>query len=882
MSASPRPDTPPQVTLAPGTRLGPYEIVALVGAGAMGQVYKARDVRLGRHVAIKILPAALTHVSDRVTRFAQEARAAAALNHPGVLVVFDVDVDGPQPYVVSELLDGETLRAAIARGALPPKKAADLGAQIAAGLAAAHHKGIVHRDLKPENVFITTEGRAKILDFGLARLIATEGHPSDAATTTGTNGTLPGTVLGTVGYMAPEQVRGESADHRSDIFAFGAVLYEMLAGRPAFVGASAIERLHGILQQDPPAIGSAPPGPLEQIARRCLEKRAAQRFQSADDIAFAIQALSTAGSDIALQPTLALSPPAASPSGPRRRIRWGIITVSGIALAVAVALGFLAARRFVAPRATEVTFEARTFDRLPITNARFMPDGQTIVYSAPARGDRPPDLYIINAHAEAPQPLGLSRAHLLSISSAGELALITDAVPLAHRLHIGTLARMTLGSSPRPMMREVREADWSPDGASLAVVRDLRNGRDRLEYPAGTGVYDASGYLSDPRVSPDGAHVAFVEHPWRFDDRGAVKTVDRHGVVTSLTGELWGVQGLAWTPDGGRVVFSGNPSGGSLMQPMSVPIDGKEPASVLFGVPGRFIVHDVARDGRWLGVREDLAVGVRAAVPGQSGERDLSWLGSSGARALSSDGAWLLMVDIGLRSGRDYGVVLRKTDGSQPIRLGEGNPRRLSPDGQWATAILTAPARLVLYPTGSGDAIRLDATPIERVTAVDWFPDSRRVIIGGSEAGHASRCYVQSLSGGRPTPLIDDCLAASVAADGRTLLITRPDGSWQLSSIDGGPGRPPSAMKPGDRPIGWSGDGQSIYVQRGTDVPAIVDRIDLRSGTRETVRQLVPSDVSSLSAISISDWIDDGRGYAYTYTSLTSTLFLVSGALNLQ
>jgi Tol biopolymer transport system component len=841
----------------------------------MGEVYKARDVRLNRHVAVKVLPAEFTRVPDRLTRFAQEAKAAAALNHPGVLVVFDVDVDGDQPYVVSELLEGETLRALLARGKLSHKRACDLAAQIAAGMAVAHHKGIVHRDLKPENIFITTEGRAKILDFGLARLLTDGGHPSDAATATGTQ---PGMVLGTAGYMSPEQVRGEPADHRSDIFAFGALFYEMLAGRPAFAGTSAIERMHGVLQTDPPEIGgAATPLPLEQIARRCLEKRPAQRFQSADDLAFALQSLSGAGSTSAVQ---AVVPPVVTTAAraPRdwRRLAALVGAVLG-GLIVGVAL----ARRVEAPHAsTPVSFEARTFDRQPITNARFMPDGQTIVYSAPTRADLAPDLFIINAHAEAPQPLGVSRAHLLSISSQGELALITEATPLAHRLQLGTLARMTLGSSPRAMMKNVREADWSPDGATLAVVHDLGNGRDRLEYPAGTNLYEVSGYLSDPRISPDGAHIAFFEHPLRFDDRGAVKVIDRAGKVTPLTGELWGLQGLAWTPDGKRLVFSGNQVGGSLMQPMSVPISGASEASVLLGVPGRLIVHDVARDGHWLAVREDLTVGVRGSAPGQSGERDLSWLGSSGARALSSDGAWLLMVDVGLRSGRDYGVVLRKTDGSQPIRLGEGNPRRLSPDGQWAAALLTQPARLVLYPTGSGEAVRLNVDPLDRVTAVEWFPDGKRLLLCGTEPSHASRCYALNTSGGRPTPVTGDCQLASIAPDGRTLLLTMQDGSRQLASIDGGTARPLPAVQSGDRQIAWTRDSQAIYVQRGSEIPAIVDRIDLQSGARTTVRQLAPPDVSTLAALSVADWIDDGRGYVYNYTSLTSTLFLVSGAID--
>ncbi len=283
------------ITLPPGTKLGEYEVKSLLGAGGMGEVYRARDSRLGRDVAIKVLPAFLSADSDRLRRFEQEARAAAALNHPNILAVFQMGTYQGAPYLVSELLEGETLREQVKRGRLSIRKAIDYGVQIARGLAAAHEKGIIHRDLKPENLFVTKDGRVKILDFGLAKL--TQPGSQDSADTL-TKGTEAGVVMGTVGYMAPEQVRGQSADHRADIFAFGAILYEMLAGKRAFQKPTSADTMAAILNEDPPGISQVvtniPPA-LQRVVHRCLEKNPEQRFQSASDLAFALDALSESG-----------------------------------------------------------------------------------------------------------------------------------------------------------------------------------------------------------------------------------------------------------------------------------------------------------------------------------------------------------------------------------------------------------------------------------------------------------------------------------------------------------------------------------------------------------------------------------------------------------
>ena len=281
------------MALTSGTKLGPYEILSSLGAGGMGEVYRARDARLNRDVAIKILPTSFSSDPDRLQRFAQESRATAALNHPNILSIFDIGEDRGAPYVVSELLEGETLRDRLRNGPLTSRKAIDYAQQIARGLAAAHEKGIVHRDLKPENLFITNDGHAKILDFGLAKFTRPEADLSDESPTIQV-ATEAGTVLGTAGYMSPEQVRGKPADSRSDIFSFGAILYEMLSAKRAFPGESAADTMSAILKEDPPDLAetnrNVSPA-LERIVRHCLEKNPAERFQSARDVAFNLEAL---------------------------------------------------------------------------------------------------------------------------------------------------------------------------------------------------------------------------------------------------------------------------------------------------------------------------------------------------------------------------------------------------------------------------------------------------------------------------------------------------------------------------------------------------------------------------------------------------------------
>ena len=365
--------------LSVGVRLGRYEVRAKLGEGGMGVVYVARDPKLGRDVAIKVLPAAFSADAQRLARFEQEASAAGALNHPNVLSVHDVGTQDGSPYVVSELLEGETLRERLSGGALPPRKALDYALQITRGLAAAHERGIVHRDLKPENIFITRDGRAKILDFGLVKLT---GHgEAEAEGPTRRLATDAGAVMGTVGYMAPEQVRGQKVDHRADIFSLGAVLYEMLSGRRAFRGESAADTLSAILKEDPPDLSESnrtvSPA-LERVVLHCLEKSPAARFQSANDLAFALEALS--GSGVSAQDAATALP--AARAGRRDRLPWLVAGLAALLAGVALALPYFrsAPARPAVVRATILPPE--NAHMLYFNHIAVSPDGQRLAFGA--------------------------------------------------------------------------------------------------------------------------------------------------------------------------------------------------------------------------------------------------------------------------------------------------------------------------------------------------------------------------------------------------------------------------------------------------------------------------------------------------------------------
>jgi dipeptidyl aminopeptidase/acylaminoacyl peptidase len=846
------------MALTPGTKLGPYVIVSLAGAGGMGEVYRARDARLNREVAIKVLPAAFARDPERLRRFQQEAQAVAALNHPNILAIHDFGEHEDSPYIVSEFLEGDTLRERMRPGRLPMRKAAEYGEQVARGLAAAHEKGIVHRDLKPENIFITRDGRVKILDFGLAKLVPTQ-RVTATDTATQASQTEPGVVMGTAGYMSPEQVKGQIADHRSDLFSFGAILYEMLSGGRAFRGETSVETMNAILKEDPPELTetdrSVPPA-MERIVRHCLEKSPDERFQSARDVAFNLQSLSGSTSQAA-----AVAP-----------VKQWAARVNRIAAIAALSLGALAAV-FWAGRSlrpdSSLSFKPLTFRRGTVTAARFAPDGQNVIYSAAWEGSPHPELFATRIDGVASRALDVNDADLLAISPQGEMALLQHWRRTIAWQRTGMLARMPLsGGAAKEMLDGVQDADWARDGARLAVVRS--GSQYQLEFPLGHVLAVSSGWFNYPRISPDQQHIAFFEHPVG-DDRGSVCIADLVGHKRVLSGGWSSLAGLAWTVSGSEVWFAGSNTGSSRAL-YAVSLSGR--VRPVLRVPGSLLLHDIAPDGRVLLSQEDSRRLIVGITPGSSQERDLSWLDWSNERDLTPDGRWLLIDEQGEGGGPNYSVYMRKTDGSPAVRLGDYDASSISDDGKWVLASTTVEGgSVVLLPTGAGES-RSIKTGNLRNPLGRFLPDGKHILVIPDDF----RVHVQSLEEDTLRPVMPPGVSGygMFTADGKYVLGQDARQTWALYPIDGGQSIPLPKLLPDDVPINHTTDNHSYFVSNG-DIPVKIYRFDFLTGLRQFVRQLQPSDATGIERISGVLMTPDGNSYVYGAPRRLSNLFVVTG-----
>ncbi len=858
------------MALSTGTRLGPYEILAPIGAGGMGEVYRARDPRLGREVAIKVLPASFSQDPDRLKRFEQEARAAGVLNHPGITAVYDFGMHDGAPYIVTELLEGETLRGRLGAGPVSARKAIDYAVQIAKGLAAAHEKGIIHRDLKPENLFLTKDGRVKILDFGLAKLKAEkeDGGQTDLKTVSG--GTEPGVVLGTMGYMSPEQVRGRPADKRSDLFAFGTILYEMLSGQRAFRGDTAADTITAILSKEPPDLSQTNkeihPG-LDRLVRHCLEKNPEERFESARDVAFDLEALSGVSA-----PTMTGA--RALPAEGKRR-RWPALVLAAL-LGAAIVSPFVYSAGKKAGVVDPPEFHQITFSRGEVGGALFAPDGQTVVYSASWEG-APFEVFINRPESPESRPFGLEKAEVLSISKSGEMAVSLNRRVAHSFVRTGRLARISIaGGAPRDILDDVQWADWSPDGQSLAIVRDV-GVKNRLEFPIGKAIYDTTGWISHPRVAPKGDVVAFIDHPFQNDDGGRVALVDGAGKKQTLTPLYATVQGLAWGAGGTEIWYTAA-EGGFNRAVHAVTLSGN--VRLVGRVPGISTIRDISKEGRVLMTNESARLGVLARSPGDEKERELSWLDYSLVTDISSDGRMVLITESGEGGGPGYSAYIRKTDGSPAVRLGAGATEAFSPDGAWALSIVLTPeAHIVLLPTSVGEPRALSREGTDPFNA-DFLPDGKSIVFTASEAGRGTRLYVRDLAGGKSRALTPEgysMFRGAITPDGKAVAVSGPDRRLYLYPLAGGEPTALPGLTMAYRPIRFTADGRTLYCQEEATIPSRIFRYDVASGRLDPWKEVAASDTAGLSSISRVVVTPDGKTYAYSYLRILSYLQLVEG-----
>ena len=858
------------MSLLTGARLGSYEIVGPLGAGGMGDVYRARDLTLGREVAIKVLPDQFGNDAERLARFEREARALASLNHPNIAAIYGVEQHGLAQAIVMELVPGDDLSEHLRRGPLALPEAIAIARQIADALDAAHEKGIVHRDLKPANIKITPDGFVKVLDFGLAKAVAGRASgEDDSDASTQLPATREGQIVGTVAYMSPEQVRGQPVDRRTDIWAFGCVLFEMMAGRRAFFRETSSDTIAAVLgaEVDWTSLPDDVPPVLRRLLERCLDKSLKRRLRDIGD----------ARPDLedALLPVAPVPVHSTGPGVSRRRLVFG-----GAALGM-LGVGFVGGSVVAGRRSGAATpsYQRLTFRRGLIRTARFAPDFKTILCGALWDGDVC-RIYTVRPDSPESAPLNLPPATPLAISASGELAL-TLGTHFRGTMTYGTLARVPLsGGAPREMLEDVKFADWSPDGRDLAIVRRIGD-RDQLEFPIGTVVAESStpkGGFSFARVSPGGDFVAAFELEAAEGLTGTVTIVDRSGKRRTTSRRYVNVFGLAWNGTGSEVLFTAADELPLFRNTLYAMRPGGD-VRVLARMPGNASLHDVAPDGRILIARTDDRGGISVLAPGEPAERDLSWLDAPVLADISPDGRSILFSETGVGGGSKEGTYLRGSNGSAPVRLADGRAQALSPDGRWAIARTGSP-HLDLIPTGAGPARRLERLGLMLLRA-RFLPDSRRVVVHAQPAAGGPRLFVIDREGTAVDAITPDGVevgasAWAVSPDGTAVAVAR-NGVLEFYPLTAGSPRRVPGVTDRESLIGWIEDG--LLVSEASGAAGKVFRVDPSSGRRVDWKEIVLKDPTGIMHLHLSRMVvtPDGQHYGYSWHRAISDLYLVDG-----
>ena len=824
------------MSLTPGTILGQYEIRSALGAGGMGEVYRAHDARLDREVAIKVLPESLTSDPDRLRRFEQEARAAAALNHPNILAVYQMATHEGVSYMVSELLDGETLRERLRRGPVPLRKAIDYAEQIAHGLAAAHDKGIVHRDLKPENLFVTKDGRVKILDFGLAKL--TQPTDSSELDATVAQATEPGMVMGTAGYMSPEQVKGKTADHRSDIFAFGTILYEMVTGKQTFRKPTSAETMTAILNEDPPSISqvtaTAPPG-LQRVVHRCLEKSPEQRFQSASDMAFALEALSDTGTST----STGGHPPISEPAS-RRRIAFAGAAL--VLLLVVGALAYLWMRPAQAP--TVSNYVQLTHDGRP-KNLVGTEGSRLFLYSTARDFQGLAEMSTSGGEPRKMSILPSSNMNPLSLSPDGSELLVVDGHGVPASGPIWSVPVLGGGSPRRLGDMEGLDAAWSPDGKSIAYCNANLVFVAKVDgsEPRKLVTMKNPARIFDPVWSPDGSHLRFDVQEGGLAGLPSLSlwevSIDGTGLHRVFPGwnspPNWDCCGR-WTADGKYFLFWSRrqiwalPRKAEFLHSESKPIQlTSSPMSLSAPVP--------STDGKKLFVIGSTDRGELQRYDLKSGQF-IPFLDGISAEhvSFSKDGQWLAYVSY------PEGTLWRsKVDGSERLQLTYppiyAVLPRWSPDGKSiAFYNFDANRRSKIYEVSREGGSPRQLMPDNPEPQVDptWSPDGSKIAYAGDPADSASSVRVldlgthqistlpgsQGLYSPRWSP--DGRYICAFSADSKRLLLFDVQAEKWIELATGSLGFP-----------NWTNDGQYLQLFEFSGTGAV---IKIRLSDRKTER----------------------------------------------